>query len=307
MRNPSIHRLAGQRKGILLAGGTGSRLFPATCATSKQLLPVYDKPLIYYPLTTLIEAGVREVLLISTPQDQPAFARLLGDGSAWGMRFEYAVQPRPDGIAQALLIAREFLAGGPSALALGDNLFLSPELGRMLRQACDRSGAVVWTKPVADPERFGVVELSASGAPLGLEEKPLKPRSNLAVLGLYFYDSDAPERAAQLKPSQRGELEITDLNRGYLRDGMLSVGRLPINAQWFDAGTSEALFEAASCVRDLQRAGRTLFGSPELAAYRHGWISSAELAALAEKLPNEYGRILSAAPEIATGRDRRAA
>lgn len=277
------------RKGILLAGGSGSRLDPLTRAISKQLLPVYDKPMVYYPLTTLMQAGIREVLLISTARDLPRFRDLLGDGGAFGIRLAYAVQPRPEGLAQALIIAEEFLDGAPSALILGDNLFLGRGMEEPMRAAAARPGAGIFTLPVADPERFGILALDASGVPVAIEEKPPRPASNLAVVGLYFYDAEAPARARRLAPSPRGELEITDLNRLYLDEGRLQAAPVPPGIAWFDAGTVRSLLTASNRVAALAAEG-VLTGSPEACAFEQGWIDADALRDAAEMASNSsYG------------------
>ncbi len=281
-------------KGILLAGGAGTRLHPATLAVSKQLLPVYDKPLVYYPLSTLMLAGIREVLLISTPQDTPRFQQLLGDGSRWGLSLSYAVQPRPDGIAQALLIGRSFLDGESCALVLGDNIFHGNDLTGVLAQAAARTtGATVFAYPVNDPERYGVVEFDAQGRALGLEEKPKAPRSRYAVTGLYFYDSQAPELAARLQPSPRGELEITDLNRIYLERGALEVVALGRGMAWLDTGTHDSLLEASQFIQTIEKRQGLKVACPEEIAWRQGWIDDASLEVLAGELGKSgYGDYL---------------
>ncbi len=283
------------RKGIVLAGGEGTRLRPLTRVVSKQLLPVYDKPLIYYPLCTLMLAGIREVLVITTPEDQPLFRKLLDDGSQWGMELRYEVQPRPEGIAQALVIAREFLDGDPSALVLGDNIFYGDGLSGVLRRAADReSGATVFGYWVSEPERYGVVTLDGEGRPESIEEKPEDPRSNYAVTGLYFYDGRAPEIAAGLEPSERGELEITDLNRRYLSRGELEVEKLGRGYAWLDTGTCDSLLTAANLVQAVERRQGLKIACPEEIAYRMGWIDEEQVARLAEpQASSGYGDYLA--------------
>ena len=284
------------RKGIILAGGSGTRLYPITQAISKQLLPVYDKPMIYYPLGTLMLAGIREVLIINTPHEQPMFQRLLGDGSQWGMRLAYAAQPSPDGLAQAYLIGREFVAGQPSCLILGDNLFYGHGFTEQLRVASERTlGATVFGYWVRDPERYGVAEFDADGRVIGLEEKPARPRSSYAVTGLYFYDGRASDFAAGLAPSPRGELEITDLNRCYLRDGTLMLEKLGRGYAWLDTGTHESLVQASNYIETIENRQGLKVCCPEEIAFLNGWIDRAQLERLAAPLAKTgYGRYLLA-------------
>ncbi len=282
------------RKGIILAGGSGTRLYPLTQSISKQLLPVYDKPMIYYPLSVLMLAGIREVLIINTPHEQAMFQQLLGDGSQWGMTIEYASQPSPDGLAQALLIGREFLDGKPCCLVLGDNIFHGPGLTAMLRHADQRDyGATVFGYWVSDPERYGIAEFDGDGKVIDIQEKPAKPRSNYAVTGLYFYDGRASELAAQLVPSPRGELEITDLNRLYLDEGTLHLQQLGRGYAWLDTGTHQSLLEASNYIETIEARQGLRVCCPEEIAYYSGWIDAAQLTALAKPLiKNGYGKYL---------------
>ena len=282
------------RKGIILAGGSGTRLYPITKAISKQLLPVFDKPMIYYPLSVLMLAGIREVLIINTPHEQALFKQLLGDGAQWGMKIEYAVQPSPDGLAQAYLIGRDFLAGQPSCLVLGDNIFYGHGLTEILqRAAAQEEGATLFGYWVKDPERYGVAEFDASGKVVGLEEKPEKPRSHYAVTGLYFYDGRASEYAASLKPSPRGELEITDLNRCYLDDATLHLEKLGRGFAWLDTGTHESLVEASTYIETIEKRQGLRVCCPEEIAFFNGWIGAEQLQSLAKPLAkNGYGQYL---------------
>ena len=282
--------MAKQRKGIILAGGAGTRLHPVTLCLSKQLLPVYDKPMIYYPLATLMAAGIRDYLIITTPRDQTAFRELLGGGEKWGISFQYAMQPEPKGIAQALLIAERFLDGAPTALILGDNIFYGANLSALLQRASERTeGATVFGYYVQDPERYGVVQFDPEGRVLDLLEKPAKPPSNYAVTGIYFYDERAPQITRRIEPSARGELEITDLNRIYLERGELEVERLGRGFAWLDTGTPDSLVEAAEFIRVLEKRQGFKVACPEEIAFHQGWLSKERLLQIAEGYKGDYG------------------
>jgi len=285
---------AGTRRGLILAGGSGTRLAPLTTAVSKQLMPVYDKPMIYYPLCTLMLAGIREVLIITTPVDQEAFERLLGDGCSWGMEIQYAIQPSPDGLAQSFLIGERFLNQAPAALVLGDNLFHGDELSQQLQASnANERGATVFAYSVSDPHRYGVVEFARDGRVLSLEEKPEKPKSRYAVTGLYFYDNTVVDRARQVIPSSRGELEITDLNQQYLNDGLLRVELMGRGMAWLDTGTPDSMHDAASYIRTLEHRQGLKVGCPEEVAWRQGWIDDHQLERLSQPLKKSgYGHYL---------------
>ncbi len=294
MTNSPMATTTGARKGIILAGGSGTRLYPTTQVVSKQLLPIYDKPMIYYPLTTLLLAGIRDILLISTPQDTPRFEQLLGDGSQWGIRLQYAVQPSPDGLVQAFLIGEQFLDGAPSALVLGDNIFFGHDLSGLLKAAgAQTHGATIFSYAVQDPERYGVVEFDHHGRAIGLEEKPAKPRSRHAITGLYFFDCDVVGLATTVKPSARGELEITDLIRLYLTRGDLAVKGMGRGYAWLDTGTHESMLEASQFIHTIEKRQGQKVAAPEEIVWRQGWIDDRQLQQLAAPLAKSgYGQYL---------------
>ncbi|AJA06658.1 glucose-1-phosphate thymidylyltransferase [Candidatus Nanosynbacter lyticus] len=280
-------------KGIILAGGSGTRLWPITQAISKQLMPIYDKPMIYYPLTTLMQAGIRDILIITTPDDQAGFQRLLGDGSQWGITLEYAVQPSPDGLAQAFIIGEDFIGDDKVALVLGDNIFHGERLDESLQGCTNPDGGIVFAYKVSDPERYGVVEFDEQNQAISIEEKPAKPKSNFAVVGLYFYDNDVVEIAKNVKPSDRGELEITSINAKYLRRGKLRVQALDNGDVWLDTGTIDSLTDASDFVRVIQKRTGRIIGSPEKIAFKNGWINRDQLSKLSEPLKKSgYGKYL---------------
>ena len=280
-------------KGIILAGGSGTRLWPITQAISKQLMPIYDKPMIYYPLTTLMQAGIRDILIITTPDDQAGFQRLLGDGSQWGINLKYAVQPSPDGLAQAFIIGEEFIGDDKVALVLGDNIFHGERLDESLQECTNPDGGTVFAYKVSDPERYGVVEFDEQNQAISIEEKPAEPKSNFAVVGLYFYDNDVVEIAKNVKPSDRGELEITSINAEYLRRGKLQVQALDNGDVWLDTGTIDSLTDASDFVRVIQKRTGRIIGSPEKIAFKNGWINRDQLSKLSEPLKKSgYGKYL---------------